>query len=71
MLELRPYLLDVQDVIELQHLVCQEAFQNRKCRPALSLLNSLLAMNNELVPSPIQVVYWNNYIHFFFLNLQN
>lgn len=56
MLELRPYLLDLQDVIELQHLVCQEAFQNRKCRPALLLLNSLLAMNNELVPSPIQVV---------------
>ncbi|KAL3997870.1 hypothetical protein ACH3XW_12695 [Acanthocheilonema viteae] len=55
MLELRPYLLDIQDVIELQHLVCQEAFQNRKCRPALSLLNSLLAMNNELVPSPIQI----------------
>ncbi|CAG9532034.1 unnamed protein product [Cercopithifilaria johnstoni] len=55
MLELRPYLLDVHDVIELQHLVCQEAFQNRKCRPALSLLNSLLAMNNELVPSPIQI----------------
>ncbi|VDK74671.1 unnamed protein product [Litomosoides sigmodontis] len=55
MLELRPYLLDVQYVIELQHLVCQEAFQNRKCRPALFLLNSLLAMNNELVPSPIQI----------------
>ncbi|EFO28355.1 hypothetical protein LOAG_00132 [Loa loa] len=55
MLELRPYLLDIRDVIELQHLVCQEAFQNRNCRPALSLLNSLLAMNNELVPSPIQI----------------
>ncbi|VDM09377.1 unnamed protein product [Wuchereria bancrofti] len=55
MLELRPYLLDVQDVIELQRLVCQEAFENRNCRPVLSLLNSLLAMNNELVPSPIQI----------------
>ncbi|KAM3721358.1 Cytidylate kinase [Dirofilaria immitis] len=55
MLELRPYLLDVQDIIELQHLICQEAFQNRNCRPALSLLNSLLAMNNELVPSPVQI----------------
>ncbi|VIO96719.1 Uncharacterized protein BM_BM12442 [Brugia malayi] len=55
MLELRPYLLDVQDVIELQRLVCQEAFENRNCRPVLSLLNSLLAMNNELVPSPVQI----------------
>ncbi|VDP13497.1 unnamed protein product [Onchocerca flexuosa] len=55
MLELRPYLLDVQDVIELQYIVCQEAFQNRNCRPALSLLNSLLAMNNELVPLPVQI----------------
>uniref|UniRef100_A0A0R3RQ68 Non-specific serine/threonine protein kinase n=1 Tax=Elaeophora elaphi TaxID=1147741 RepID=A0A0R3RQ68_9BILA len=55
MLELRPYLLSVHDVIDLQRVVCLEAFQNRKCRPALTLLNSLLAMNNELVPSPIQI----------------
>lgn len=55
MLELRSYLLDVRDVIELQRLVCREAFQNRNCKPALSLLSSLLTMNNELVPSPIQV----------------
>ncbi|VDK71282.1 unnamed protein product [Onchocerca ochengi] len=55
MLELRSYLLDVQDVIALQYSVCQEVFQKQNCRPALSLLNSLLAMNNELVPSPIQI----------------
>ncbi|VDN00827.1 unnamed protein product [Thelazia callipaeda] len=55
MLELRPYLLDVRDVIQLQQIVCQEAFQNRDCKPALSLLNSLLSMNHELAPSPIQI----------------
>lgn len=57
MLVQRPYLLCVQDVIQLQHAVCREAYRNPNCRPALSLLNSLLAVNHEFVPTPIQVVF--------------
>lgn len=53
----RPYLLYVQDVIQLQHAVCREAYRNRNCRPALSLLNSLLAANHEFVPTPIQIAH--------------